>query len=269
MKLFAIKSDSTGDKALGYLLYYEKAKQFYIELPDNADEWETPLLLSSFVKRGKLSVDPYWSLEWVRQRIIPPDRQNIGSILRDNRLSEYDEYKLLVLAKGRCAQDDCYIEPFDEEELPAEIKQRLHYRVEEIVPIEDGEMLVFFRDGSLKRCDVKPLSRDKRFLPVMNDPALFSAARVQTDGCGITWGENLNIDSRTLYDNGIGIPLSLSEFKSFACSCIVDTDEAAKLLDCSRQNVSDLVKRGKLHPLRTSASGYLFLLSEIRQRLWQ
>jgi len=62
MKIFAIKSDSTGEKVLGYLLYYEKADRFYIELPDEADEWDTPLLLSSFVMNTLLCLAYFYVL---------------------------------------------------------------------------------------------------------------------------------------------------------------------------------------------------------------
>ena len=69
MRIFAIKDDTLSRKSvLGYLIYYENAKVFYIELPDDADPWETPLLLSSFVKRGERSVSSYWSRLWVQQR---------------------------------------------------------------------------------------------------------------------------------------------------------------------------------------------------------
>ncbi len=43
----------------------------------SADEWEAPLLLSSYVKRGLYSVGAEDSLLWVRLRIVPPDRQNL------------------------------------------------------------------------------------------------------------------------------------------------------------------------------------------------
>ena len=101
MKIFAIRDESAQEqKDLAYLLYYEQEKRFYIELPENADAWETPLLLDSFVKRGETTVNSYWSKIWVEQRIVPTDRQNIGEILRDNHLKEYDEYELLMLAMG-------------------------------------------------------------------------------------------------------------------------------------------------------------------------
>lgn len=41
----------------------------------------------------------------MQQRIAPTDRQNLGQILKDNGLDEYDEFQLLMLANGRCVQD--------------------------------------------------------------------------------------------------------------------------------------------------------------------
>jgi len=79
MKIFAIRDESAADQIdLAYLLYYEMEKRFYIELPENADPWETPLLLSSFVKNGETSINSYWSNMWLQQRIVPTDRQNHG-----------------------------------------------------------------------------------------------------------------------------------------------------------------------------------------------
>ena len=93
MRIFAIKDDTLSQEiVLGYLIYYENAKAFYIELPEDADPWETPLLLSSFVKRGERSVSSYWSRLWVQQRIIPRDRQNIGQVLKENGLKEYETW---------------------------------------------------------------------------------------------------------------------------------------------------------------------------------
>ena len=269
MKLFAIKSDSTGEKVLGYLLYYEKPEQFYIELPDDTDEWETPLLLSSFIKRGQRTVNSYWSRVWVQQRIVPPDRQNIGAVLKENGLEKYDEFALLLLAEGRCAQDDCYIESMEEIELPQRILDRFSIRVEEAVPLDDGQMLVFFRNGEARKCNIKKLCSDRRFVPILQSSKLFFAVQIQTDGYGITWGEDLDIDAERLYREGTAVPLSIRDFQSYAAHCVTDTAGACKLLQCSRQNISDLVKRGKLHPLHASAAGALFLLSELRERLWQ
>ena len=40
MRIFAIKDETMPkEQILGYLIYYENAKSFYIELPDDADPW--------------------------------------------------------------------------------------------------------------------------------------------------------------------------------------------------------------------------------------
>ena len=45
MKIFAVRDeDNTTNKAVAYLFCYEKEKRFYIELPEEADPWETPLI---------------------------------------------------------------------------------------------------------------------------------------------------------------------------------------------------------------------------------
>ena len=154
MRIFAIKDDTLSQEiVLGYLIYYENAKAFYIELPDDADPWETPLLLSSFVKRGERSVSSYWSRLWVQQRIIPRDRQNIGRILKENGLTEYDEFQMLMLTMGRCAQDECYLEEINATEVPPLLLNRWKTKVEDVVPLKGFRLLVFFRNGEVRICD--------------------------------------------------------------------------------------------------------------------
>ena len=83
MKIFAIRDEEQSMAIdLGYLIYYEKAKSFYIELPENADPWETPLLLFLLREAREYTVNAYWSKLWVQQRIVPQDRQNLGQISR-------------------------------------------------------------------------------------------------------------------------------------------------------------------------------------------
>mgnify|MGYP004571083463 FL=1 len=48
MRAYAIRDDLYPGKNLAYLIYYEKEKQFYIEIDDTADEWELPVSLSPF-----------------------------------------------------------------------------------------------------------------------------------------------------------------------------------------------------------------------------
>ncbi len=270
MKIFAIRDENdSSNKNLAYLLYYEREKRFYIELPEDADVWETPLILDSFVKRGERSVNEYYSKLWVQQRIVPTDRQNIGQVLKANGLNVYDEYALLTLADGRCAQDDYYIEELSEEELPEEFVARYAHRIEDVVPLGKHKLLVFFRDGLVKKCDVRTLfMSDRRFLPVLNSEDIFKKVNVEVGGHGICWGESLCITCEKLYNMGRAVPLCMEDFCSFVETRVVNTAEAAEILDCTRQNIDDLIKRDKLHPIKVDAKNKLFLKTEILQRKW-
>lgn len=270
MKIFAIRDEEdSNNKNLAFLIYYENAKRFYIEMPEDADPWESPLLLETFVKRGEKTINAYWSKLWVQQRIVPSDRQNLGQILKENGLDEYDEYDLLMLGNGRCAQDSYYLVPVSEQQLLEEFFSRYQKKVEDIIPLEKNHILVFFRNGEIKKCDMMQLvGTDHRFRVIMQKTELFCNAKVQAGGYGISWGDGLEITDEILYDNGVVVPLSAADFLKFVSDRVVSTSEATELLECSRQNIDDLVKRKKLHPIKITPQNKLFLKSEILQRMW-
>jgi hypothetical protein len=266
MKAYAIKDDERAASAVfGYLLYYEKAKTFFIELPDDADPWETPLLLSSFLKRGEHTINAYWSRQWVRQRIVPVDRQNLGQVLKANGLKAYDEYALLMLANGRCAQDSYYLEAIKPADMPPAIRARWNKKIEEVVPLAQGHLLVFFKDGAVKRCDTAFWKeKEPHFAAIWRNDALFRALRIEPLGYGISWGERLCLSSEALYAQGMDVPISLDDFKAFV-SQLVNAAQAQALLGCSRQYINELLHKGFLHPLREDARNTLYLKSEVMQ----
>ena len=49
----------------------------------------------------------------------------IDQILKENGLKEYDVHRLLILADGRCAQDECFITPLRTGAFPQELSRRL------------------------------------------------------------------------------------------------------------------------------------------------
>lgn len=271
MKIFAIRDRTDKvQKDLAYLLYYETEKQFYIELLEDADPWETPLILDSFVKRGEHTVNSYWSRLWVQQRIVPTDRQNIGQILKDNGLKAYDEYALLMLSNGRCEQDDYYIVPMDEKALPKRILRRFQYKIEDVLPLNDRNLLVFFRDGTVKKCALTEyFEKNPPFSILLKRDDFFHDVRIQTGGYGVQWDENLSILDSELYKMGKPIPLSAEDFKEFASKRVINTAEAADILECSRQYINELVKKELLHPIKASEKNTLFLMSEVQKRKWQ
>lgn len=270
MKIFAIRDEqSLQEQDLAYLFCYERQGTFYIELPENADPWEVPLILSSFLRRGEKTVNAYWSKIWVQQRIVPPDRQNLGQILRDNGVKTYNELDLLERTGGRCAQDSFFLTPVGRNDLPDGIIQRFGQRVEDVVPLSGFCLLVFFRNGKVKRCDIEAILRsDRAYQPILKFEELFQQATVETGGYGVRWGDDQVIPYDLLYGTGKGVPLSLDDFVAFSAQRVINTREAMEILNCSRQNIDDLVRRGQLHPIKKTYKNTLFLKSEVTARLW-
>lgn len=265
MRIFEIKDETLPGKVLGYLIYYETSKTFYAELPEGADRWETPLLFSGFVEKGIYSIDSYWSHRFVEDRIVPRDRQNIGQILRDNGLYVYDEFSLLLLAMGRCPQDDCYLNEIPAYPLPELLQHRWKTRLKDIVPLEAPRLLAFFVDGSAKVIDLSeqapPLCR-----PYLNRQELFERVEMQPGGYGVIWNERAAIPYHTLYSHGVTVPLCPEDLHRYLRTRVVSAREACRLLECSRQNIDDLIRRGKLHPLEMDTRNKFFNRTEVIQR---
>lgn len=54
--------------------------------------------------------DDYFARKFVKERVAPPERQNIGSIMRKIGITRYREFDLLMYNNGRSCQDDFVLE---------------------------------------------------------------------------------------------------------------------------------------------------------------
>ena len=291
MKAFAIRDASIQkERDLAWLLYDPDSMCFTIEICEEVAEWDAPLILSSVVKKGKRSVDPYWSQVWVEQRIVPRDRQNLGTILRDNGLEEYDPCRLLILSDGRCAQDDCFIVPLPEKRLPEELRTRLSLRLSGCLHT-GRRSLLFFRDGMIRSITQEELplqeTQRKRLLYYqqalshtinpsdsvcstqnelderneLND--LLQLFSLHAQGSGLALEDDYYISYEDLRNAGALLPVTTSDFRSFVQENVVDTASAAELLHCTRQNIQDLVRRKKLTPVKVLKNNFLFLREDL------
>ena len=269
MKIYAIR-DASLDKSrdLAWLLYYENEKTCFIEISRETGEWEAPLILSSYVKKGCYSLDSDTSFLWIEQRVVPPDRQNLGVILKANGLAEYDAVKLLLLAGGRCAQDECFLVPLRERTLPEELQHRLHSAIADV--FRSGEQsFVFYRDGAIQClkdtefCELaaRQKSRLNQYRTVIE--SVFPSP----GGHAVRGNDNLEVTASMLRSSLPTMPFRAEDFYSCIRSSLIDTSEAAKILKCSRQNIQDLVRRGKLEPVYTTKNVSIFLRSDVLRRL--
>ncbi len=269
MKIFALR-DETNEEAgiLACLEYYASQSAFYFEISPATDPWDLPFILHEHRKRDLLTIGMKWSLAWVSSRVVPPERQNIGEVLRANSLEQYDEARLLELSEGRCSQDACYLKPIAKDALPAWFLERRAHRLSDACALSGFRIAAGFRNGRNVICDMGPILGDRReFGRVCSDKDVFMRMLVQPGGHGVRWGDSLFVSSAELASTGELTPFGTADLKAAASQLLCDTAEAATLLGCSRQNVSDLVRRGRLTPVKASSHTMLFMRSDILERI--
>lgn len=122
----------------------------------------------------------------------------------------------------------------------------------------------------IKKCDLKKyFEKTQVFHILLGKPEYFEHVQMQTGGYGVSWDVNMAVSDSMLYRIGKKVPLTAADFRNFVMHRVINAAEAAEILGCSRQNIIDLTKRGKLHPLKTSDKNTLYLKSEILKRNWQ
>lgn len=267
MVIFEIRDGATNENRLmGYLFYYERSRRFYAELLKNLDEWTAPFVFAGFVKRGIYSIDSDWTMSFVRQRIIPYDRQNLGAVLKANKLREYDEYKLLQMSEGRCAQDELFLVRCKESDVVSDIQDRLKEKVRDVLPMEELKIMVFFMDDTSRIINIgRMLADDRRFANIFKDDGLFQNVKASPGGNGIEWGEERFISAEILRHAGEDAHINYNELLTFVRKRVIDTTEAAGLLNCSRQYIGQLSSKGRITPLKCGSNNSLFLKCDIER----
>jgi len=265
MKIYKI-IDEEQNLFIGTLLYYEKAKDFIIELNDKLNIWNAPLLLIHYVKKGVFTIPRESSLLWVKERIIPSDRQNIGSILDTHKLKEYEEITFLELSDGRCSHDHMYIKQI--KDIPDYVTERTQRNIRECVVLNQNTLLCFFEDNTTRKICLDKLFGIEGIEKICRNQLLLQSCQVGTGGYFITFNNSIDIPADILYHSGTLVPLELEDFVAFINNNILDTTDSCKTLECSRQNISYLLKQKQLNPIRNNVKGNLYLKGSVLKSNW-
>ena len=265
MKSYAIFDEALNRQtAIGYLFYFEKSRSFVIELCRNLDEWEAPLLFQKLVREGQYTVPRDIAFMWVKERIIPSGRQNIGSILKNHKLKEYSEIAMLNLSKGRSSQDACYIKEISSEEIPKHIADRMNQNLWECFVTDDNHLVCLFKDDLVKKIDLIKLAKyHSQLSHVIKNKALLERIKVGPGGYSLNFDDAIELQAMDLRDFPLTTPLGAKDFYAFMCRNIVDTTKACDMLQCSRQNLAYLVKEEKLKPVYGGTKENLYLKGEV------
>ena len=266
MKAYAIV-DTALNRTLGTLLYFEKEKTFIAELESDLDEWTAPLLFAGLVKKGIFTMPRDIALTWVRERVIPPGRQNIDAILSHHHLKEYDEMKLLELSGGKCCQDAICIKELDA--LPAYVERRMQENLAEAVMCENGRILCIFRDNTVRLFDIKAHKESiADSEKILSNPSLYESGKVGTGGYFLTFNDSIDIPAGTLYKNSVQLPLKQSDLIAFIQKNVADTSATCHILGCTRQNLTYMQEKRQLAPVKNDVKGNLFLKGDVIKNTW-
>lgn len=77
------------------------------------------------------------------------------------------------------------------------------HRIKTIKPLSDLILLAEFQDGSVKKYDVKPLIKKIPVFQMLDYvPELFNQVRLDANGYGIIWNDEIDLSCDELYYNG-------------------------------------------------------------------
>ena len=265
MRVFVIHdSEIENDNVIGFLLYYEKSDEYIVELREELDEWNCPLLFSGLIKKGIYTIPKDIARLWVEERVIPSDRQNIGIILRNAKLTNYNEINLLAISQGKSSQDNCFVEEIDKGDLPVWVTDRQVNNILESFPIVDNRVICLLGDDTAIEVDLEKCSPEvSKLNSILSNQEILSTLKVDAGGYGITFNDSISIDKRILIEHGVVLPIYAHVFKDFADHCCVNTTEACSILNCSRQNLGYLIKNDALHPIKDKWRENVFFRGEI------
>lgn len=96
---------------VGKLYYDTETRQFRLEVYKDANKNDVTFLMRIMLEREMYVVEHDLAICFVRERLVPPNRQNIAQILADLNMPYYDECLFLERLHGRCVMDDFLVEP--------------------------------------------------------------------------------------------------------------------------------------------------------------
>lgn len=262
MKICEIK-DENKDILTGYLYYYENSETYIVELAPGLSYDTVPIFFDAFLQKGQLTVGPEWSRRFIEARVVPRDRQNLKSILREAGLQKYDMFKLLMLSKGRCSQDDCSIAPV------SDIKDWMILRkkgwVTGAAALDDFRLYIQCQDNKSYIVDLKKILASSRTLKILLErPDDFAALKIRGNGRVISWGEKMTLLYTDLLTCAEELPFDPEDMKKIIKGTIVDVNDLCYISGTSRQYINKQLQKNNIKEFRKCGTSNLYLYSQVQ-----
>jgi hypothetical protein len=114
-------------------------------------------------------------------------------------------------------------------------------KVISVTPLTNMRLLIVFDNHIVKLFDVRQIIPGFPEYSDLENEDLFSLVQVEPGGYGVSWTPELDASEGELWENGIELPLYAEDLAAFVRGNLLSTTEIADILDCTRQNVEDLI----------------------------
>ena len=75
----------------------------------------------------------------------------------------------------------------------------MFHKIENVQPLADYSVMVWFAGGTVKIYDLKPLMEE---IPALRDPSFYRSVKADTGGYGIVWNNDADLSSEEIFENG-------------------------------------------------------------------
>jgi len=205
-----------------YLFYTSNPNDsYYIEINEKATD--LPVFFSMFSEKNKYIINSYYSEKFIFERIIPYERQNIGSILRENHMYNYNPIDFYVRSRGISSMDDSNIKIIKAEDIIDNVKERRKHLIKDFVVLKNNKLVIFFINGESKIIDIEN-NQNKPFLSLFGEEIIFDS--------------KYRFDYDYLYNNGKDFPLTYDDLINYMNDNILNSGDICEKYSISRQYVN-------------------------------
>ena len=218
MKVLEIRNKN---KIFGYMFYTKKLDICYIEI--NEKETEQPVFFHLFAENNKYVINNYYSEKFINERIIPYERQNLGSILRENNIPYYNSILFYIKALGKSSMDDTFIKKIKYDDILDNVKERRKHLIKDFIILNNNKMIIFFINNETKIIDIER-NPNRPFLSIFGEEIIFDS--------------KYRFDYDYLYKNGKDFPLSFDDLLNYINDNVLNSKDICEKYNISRQYVN-------------------------------
>lgn len=239
MKIYEIRNKNN---IYGYFYCNDVYEDCYIDLIEGLEEY--PIFFNMFIENKKYTINEYWTLKWIKERVIPYERQNIVEILKSMNEITYNEIKIFIKQKGKSSMDDNYLKLINKSN--EFIDKRKELLIKDFIRINNNQLIVFFNNGKTKVFKYEN-NNDIPFLYLFGNEIIFNV--------------KIRYDYLEIYNKGVDIDFSYNNLIEYINENIYTAKKVEETLNISKQSVYNLKNKEDIISLNNN----LFIKNNIKR----